>query len=743
MEDCRERNELLAALTLSLESLRTKTSKRMLQLSTGLQEDLEETLSKQRASLTTAQRLQRKILEMLPVVTQSESDILNPEAHMQKAHSDETDCGSLATPKGGKSDVSAASKPPLPLLQEALASTIVLGLPGPADEYQVRSLDSAWPHIDLTCQISRQVAWEKSCQLSRGSAWLQPLTTKDSSYCLSDLESGTDYRFRYRMLLDGSWSEWSKAVIYGTKRLNATGDEVSGSSGLDLSNPILFWPNGAETAHCAQLNSTNSKTDAVSKAWSEIMDEIFERLNLSNKALISRLQQSLEEFDRQDSSAMIGMEIAEAEPEIAIVTVAESEVEARSGSPEHFNADAGVDAQKSPRSSSAPVQRARTKADLRLGCIRVVSSPKDMILPRPVSPTERELKRARLSPSAFGGQPTFQQDSANSLAEESDADRPPTRMEHDAKERQVLSLKLAARVIRLHQAGADSNAKHRSPSPSARPIAMSDQPASPAACQMGDHEAVCGVAEATCLQKVVSETVMVNMAEAVNIADTEAFTSAEETSEGSVRRGIERATTEHQTLAPLDAPAKRNPDVKSSSSRLSRLSPQLRDKPAAEAPPAVASLEQSAIHAEGPRPKPADDLGRPADSATSTGVPEASDGNRRPPSTTRKTSGEGSRAGAAEEQGRGGAQATNSRSCRDAKHWFALGGVCRLESIDAVRRQVARGGCRQGLRPNPRRWPGRSPSDLPQCGSRRCAPPARPRGRLRPTASRRGRSRRR
>jgi hypothetical protein len=153
MDDCRERNDLLAALTLSLESVRPKTSKRMLQFSIELQEDLEQTLNKQRASLTTAQRLQRKIQEMLAVTIRSElleSYVVNPEAHAQKAQSDDTDGDSLITPKEGKSGASAASKPPIPLLEEALLNTVILGLSGPADEYQVRTFYSARLHFGLT-----------------------------------------------------------------------------------------------------------------------------------------------------------------------------------------------------------------------------------------------------------------------------------------------------------------------------------------------------------------------------------------------------------------------------------------------------------------------------------------------------------------------------------------------------------------------------------------------------------------
>ena len=503
-------------------------------------------------------------------------------------------------------------------------------------------------------------------------------------------------------------------MIYGTKRLNANGDEVSGSSDLELTNPILFWPIDADTA---ELSSTNSKTDAVSKAWSEIMDEILMRLNSSNKVLTMRLQQSLKEFDSQDSNAMNDMEVSAAEPEIVIV--AESEVEVRAESPRHVDADdAGVrvESQNSPHSSSAPVQRARTKADLRLGGLRLVSSPKDLILPRPSSPVEREMKRARLSPSAFGGQPICKQDGVNFVFEGSDADRQrgaddqvPARTEHDAKERQLLGLKLAARLNRLQQAGADLDAKIRSPSPPAHPMSVPDLPSSPTACPMSDQEAVHGVVDdevltgGAHLQRVDSETEIPDTevsgtAEPVNVGGAEAPTSAEELS---ARQGADKVTDDHQTFAPaLDAPAKRHTAASNlSSARPSQPSPKIRSKPAVEAHPPAASLEQRARHADGPRQKPAEDPGRTADSATLPDMPEASGGNRRPPSTSKKASGNASRADAAEEQGRVCVPATNSRSCRDTDSCYlravpVLAFAPRVsELIDATRPQAARGRC--------------------------------------------------
>jgi hypothetical protein len=227
------------------------------------------------------------------------------------------------------------------------------------------------------------------------------------------------------------------------------------------------------------------------------------------------------------------------------------------------------------------------------------------------------------------------------------------RTEHDAKERQLLSLKLAARLNRLQQAGTDSDAKYRSPSP------PSDLPASPAACPMSDQEMDGAVLIKEVHQKVISEgeipdSKVSGTAEAVNIGGTEALSSAEETSAGSVRYR-DKAATEHRIFAPaLDAPAKRHPSgSNSSSARPSQPSPKLRSKPSAEAHPAAASLEQCAKPDDGPRPKAADDVGRAADSA------EASGGNRRPPSTSKKASGDAGRADAVEEQG--GVPATISR----------------------------------------------------------------------------------
>jgi hypothetical protein len=57
------------------------------------------------------------------------------------ALSDATDGKAVATPRGDKSSVSAASKPPTPLLQQAFVNTVILGLAGPADEYQVWNFD--------------------------------------------------------------------------------------------------------------------------------------------------------------------------------------------------------------------------------------------------------------------------------------------------------------------------------------------------------------------------------------------------------------------------------------------------------------------------------------------------------------------------------------------------------------------------------------------------------------------------
>ena len=67
-----------------------------------------------------------------------DEELLNHEAHTRMALTDAT---AVATPKGDKSSVSAASKPPAPLLQQSFVNTVVLGLAGPADEYQVMTLD--------------------------------------------------------------------------------------------------------------------------------------------------------------------------------------------------------------------------------------------------------------------------------------------------------------------------------------------------------------------------------------------------------------------------------------------------------------------------------------------------------------------------------------------------------------------------------------------------------------------------
>ncbi len=70
-----------------------------------------------------------------------EEDMFSTEACARKALSE---VDALVTPEGGKSIVSAAIRPPAPLLQEALANTIVLGLSEPADEYEVKTFGLVW-----------------------------------------------------------------------------------------------------------------------------------------------------------------------------------------------------------------------------------------------------------------------------------------------------------------------------------------------------------------------------------------------------------------------------------------------------------------------------------------------------------------------------------------------------------------------------------------------------------------------
>ena len=120
LKQCDERIEQLQAMSIILESLKRRSSSQLLELVSALQEDFEIILDRQRSSLAAAYRIQSRLLEM------------NPSISAQQERADEVDF----EPTRG-SVRNAASKPSAPSLEEARINSVVLGMSGPADEYQV------------------------------------------------------------------------------------------------------------------------------------------------------------------------------------------------------------------------------------------------------------------------------------------------------------------------------------------------------------------------------------------------------------------------------------------------------------------------------------------------------------------------------------------------------------------------------------------------------------------------------
>ena len=428
---CEERHELLAAISLAVDSVKKLNSAQVLEFISVLNEDMEVALNKQRASLMTAQRIRSKFIEINPGISSSDQVADRcPEERRMKVN-DEAE-GDMPVSKGAaKAAVSAASKPPPPLLEESRSNAVILGLAEPAEAYQVfRRALSTKAVSNSECQV----AWEKSCQHSRGTAWLQPITTNESSYEVTDLASGSDYRFRYRALVDGVWSEWSKAVIYNTTLF---ANESMNLSDLYDDGPFSFRPIGS--FFCTYLSEECMRGSGSSKTWTEILGRLLGTLNSLNSSLASQLEKSLADYDLRGKDPVKEQE-KECEQEDDILMM-ESDTEARAPSP---GRSVGSESHTSTQSASGPVPRARTKADLRLGGLRLVSTPKDLNMHRPNSPSRREAKRAR---SALDSSRPYSEDMVQGDGEWQR--QRASESEVEVRERKLLSLKLAARLQRL------------------------------------------------------------------------------------------------------------------------------------------------------------------------------------------------------------------------------------------------------------------------------------------------------
>lgn len=261
------------------------------------------------------------------------------------------------------------------------------------------------------------------------------------------------------------WSEWSKAVIYSTK----TSEENSLiSEGGASAQPFTFRPVDTDLPQAIDVDvrevSRESLRESAGTSWSEILDRCTGKLNILNLTLISKLSMCLKEYDLRVNQSV---NISEREDDNREDMECEIEV---SASPLQLSVDSDIHA--SPHSAQHPVPRARTKADLRLGGLRLVSTPKELNVCRPPSPICREAKRVRLN---VEGPKASLDDACVSLAVVSDASelRGSSRIENegDARERKLLSLKLAARLQRLQGRprdewlDVDHDATRYSPSP--------------------------------------------------------------------------------------------------------------------------------------------------------------------------------------------------------------------------------------------------------------------------------------
>jgi hypothetical protein len=265
------------------------------------------------------------------------------------------------------------------------------------------------------------------------------------------------------MLVEGMWSEWSKAVTYSTK---FSSHEVMHSP--QDSNPDVFplEPIVSEPPKPMDIDGAN----VANKSWNGVLDSRYQNLNSMNLALMLRLSRSLKEYGKQPpAKSLNGGKPGEVinDNEISILA-RETDMEMSADS---LRRNADSEGNPFHRSSSCPVPRARTKADLRLGGLRLVSSPKRLNLHTQSTQASREAKRPRLSADTpkMNGENTSGQPLAASA---SGIDFRKVNVEVEAKKRKLLTLELAARLQRLQGQqreewlDVDHEAMRHSPSPS-------------------------------------------------------------------------------------------------------------------------------------------------------------------------------------------------------------------------------------------------------------------------------------